>query len=473
MTALLHISDLHRTSGPRINNDHLLAAIASDATRWAAEGIARPDVVVVSGDLVQGARIGDPDADGVVSRQYEEADDFLSRLATEFVGGDRHRVVIVPGNHDVNWPRAYAAMSPLATCPPDISQSSLEVDSGIRWDWSTRQALQITDPALYASRLDHFRSFRAAFYEGVTPSPLIDGDLVFFDYPELGVAILGFPSCHGNDCFCYIGEIEPRLVALSREVLSSTAAPLAIAVWHHSLAGGPRAQDYMDRRVIHQLIDYGFSLGLHGHQHFPAAAPYEMRLPNLTAMAVVSAGSLAAGDRDLPMGEARQFNIVVPAPATEEVTVHVRAMSSEGVFMGSHRDDFGGRTSMSLPLKHSQARPKPPSPIRILDDAIAAIEGGSFETALKLLARLGPEQDPGRRQVLIKALSALDQQDTLLAVLDPPQSVDEALHLIALRLKRFEFDEAERTVSKAGDMLEEPMAKELAARIQAEKAIRT
>src|SRR5580704_9279707 len=388
MPTLLHISDLHRTAGPRINNDQLLAAIASDATRWATEGIPKPDVVVVSGDLVQGARVGDADPDGEVIRQYEEAGDFLSRLATQLVGGDRYRVVIVPGNHDVSWPRAHAAMSPLATCPADIGQSSLDADSGIRWDWATRQALEISDSALYASRLEPFRSFRDAFYEGVNPNPLIDADLVFFDYPDLGLAIVGFASCHGNDCFCFVGHIDPRIVALSREVLGSTNAPLATAVWHHSLAGGPRSQDYMDRRVVHQLIDYGFSVGLHGHQHFSAAAPYELRLPNLTTMAVVSAGSLAVGDRGLPVGEARQFNIVVADPANEELTVHVRAMSPGGVFMGSHRDDFGGHTSMTLALKHFPARPKPPSPIRILDDAITAVEARSFEMALTLLGGL-------------------------------------------------------------------------------------
>ena len=67
----------------------------------------------------------------------------------------------------------------------------------------------------------------------------------------------------------------------------------------------------MDARVIHRLIDFGFTVGLHGHQHYPGAAPFEYRLPNLSSMAVVAGGSLAVGDRELPMGERRQFNIVV------------------------------------------------------------------------------------------------------------------------------------------------------------------
>ncbi len=49
---ILHISDLHRTAGPQLSNDELLPALVSDAIRWRAEGIPRPDLVAVSGDLV-------------------------------------------------------------------------------------------------------------------------------------------------------------------------------------------------------------------------------------------------------------------------------------------------------------------------------------------------------------------------------------------------------------------------------------
>ena len=56
MPTLLHISDLHRTSGPRLKNDELLMAITNDAMRWEQEGIPCPDLIVVSGDLIQGTK---------------------------------------------------------------------------------------------------------------------------------------------------------------------------------------------------------------------------------------------------------------------------------------------------------------------------------------------------------------------------------------------------------------------------------
>ena len=141
----------------------------------------------------------------------------------------------------------------------------------------------------------------------------------------------------------------------------------------------------MDERVIHQLIDLGFTVGLHGHHHYPAAAPFEVRLPNQTAMAIVSAGSLAVGDGELPMGENRQFNIVVIDPDKKKVTVHARAMSYANVFTKSHRGDFGGQSFIELELPISPARPKAPTDTQLVDDAMTAIATQRFDKALALL----------------------------------------------------------------------------------------
>lgn len=470
MPTLLHISDLHRTSGPRLHNDQLFAAIASDATRWDAEDIPRPDVLVVSGDLIQGAGPESTDPDAEIVAQYVEADDLLRRLAAEFVDGNLHRVVVVPGNHDVSWSRARGAMAPASMCPDGIAHKSLDPESGVRWDWTTQQAFEIVDRDAYESRLEPFRSFTAHLYSGVDPNPLAHGhDIAFFDYPDLDLAVVGFASWHGNDCFCEVGEVDSHLVSLSRELLKTSAASMAAAVWHHSLVGGPRARDYMDQRVTHQLIDFGFSLGLHGHQHYPGAAPYELRLPNLTSMAVVGAGSLAVGDGELPMGERRQFNVVVLDPLAEEVTVHVRAMSSEGVFMGSHRDDFGGHTFISLPLRPSPARPVAPSAVIRLDDAITAVASGDFARALSLVEDVGPSHATQKRQIQVEALTGLGQDDEVIALLNPPQSVEEVVRVVAMLLDRSRFDEAQERLNASVHLLDKSTADDLASTIKARR----
>jgi 3',5'-cyclic AMP phosphodiesterase CpdA len=103
--SVLHISDLHRDPENPIRNDVLLDCLEVDRRHYAAEetpAVRSPDLIIVSGDIIQGIRADEPDPDKKLREQYQEAFDFLSRLADRFVGGDRDRVVIVPGNHDVS-----------------------------------------------------------------------------------------------------------------------------------------------------------------------------------------------------------------------------------------------------------------------------------------------------------------------------------------------------------------------------------
>ena len=373
----------------------LLAAIASDAKRWAEDGISEPDLVIISGDMIQGVSGDVSDPDSEIEAQYAEAREFITALTDEVVGSDCSRVVIVPGNHDVHWGRAESAMIRLDECPSEIERLCLEPDSAFRWDWHAQQAYEIVDPELYESRYEHFRSFRAAFYGDSESalSALHANDLIFAEYPELELAVTGFASWYGNDCFCSVGEIDPAALLLSHQLLAASYMPLSLAVWHHGVKGGPRARDYMDERTVHRLIDFGYSVGLHGHQHHAGAAPYELRLPNLTSMAVVGAGSLAVGDDQLPAGEKRQFNIVTIDPHDESLTVHVRAMSTAGVFSGSHCDDFGGHTSITLSLDSSTRRKSRVTSTRILDAAMSDLARGEFEAALARLPRLTAAAD--------------------------------------------------------------------------------
>ena len=335
-------------------------------------------------------------------------------------------------------------MKPVETCPDGIATKAFQATSSLRWNWEERQAYEISDQNLYASRLEHFRGFREDFYKGIKPNPLIhgDGDLFFSEYPNLGMSVAGFASWRGNDCFCHVGEIKPTSLSLSQRLVASSRMAIAVAVWHHSIAGGPRAHDYMDQRIVHRLIDFGFSVGLHGHQHYPEAAPFELRLPNLTSMAVVGAGSLAVGDYELPMGERRQFNLVVIDPDKESITVHVRGMSPAGVFIGFHRDDFGGNTCIELSLPALRTGERSPTTVRRLDEAITAVGTKRYEQALALIADIPSCRSTEKRRIEVESLRGLGKKQKLIELLDPPQNVDEVVEVISLLLDAGRFDEA-------------------------------
>ena len=463
MSTLLHISDLHRTQGPRLDNHDLLSAIVSDAKRWEEEGISKPDLIVVSGDLVKGTSADNDDPDAEIKAQYQEAADFLGRLAEEFLESDRSRVIVVPGNHDVNWSRSFNAMKPHSTCPPEVASEAYRASSRIRWNWKELRAYEIVDNELYLSRFEHFQKFRADFYAGLDPHPLSHGekgDLAFFDFPSFGLVVVGFASWHGNDCFCHVGEINSESLALSRELIEKSRSPLAIAVWHHNVEGGPRSQDYMDQHVLHRMMDIGFSIGLHGHQHYPGAIPFELRALGETSMAVIGAGSLSVGNSELPMGERRQFNIIVIDPDAKTITVHVRGMSSAGVFTASHRDDFGGNSFIELQLPFSPKRGRESSNTRLLDEAATAVAVGQYEEALRLISLVGDNHSDTKRKLQIEALKGTGQIEELMTILKPAQSANEVLLVVSCLLNLRRFDEAEAMLSSASELLDESIYQE-------------
>ena len=232
-----------------------------------------------------------------------------------------------------------------------------------------------------------------------------------------------------------------------------------MAVWHHGIVGRPHTVDYMDQQVVHKLIDYGFQVGLHGHQHYPGAAPFTLALPNFTSIAVVGAGSFAVGDQELPMGERRQFNIVEIDDENETVTVHVRAMSSSGVFSRSHRDDFSGKPFIRLPLPRRDRRPDPSQ--AIADQALIALGDGRYEDALGLSSRLGSAHADLRRKLEIAAYEKMEDAEGLARILDPPKSVGEATRLIAQFIKLGQLDEAERCLNSVSETFPVPLVGDL------------
>jgi 3',5'-cyclic AMP phosphodiesterase CpdA len=101
--SVLHISDLHRDLSDEVANEWLLDSLARDFDQFEEQTpkIMRPSLCIVSGDLVHGVSPNANNADNELKRQYAQAEEFLVGLADRFFEGDRERVIILPGNHDV------------------------------------------------------------------------------------------------------------------------------------------------------------------------------------------------------------------------------------------------------------------------------------------------------------------------------------------------------------------------------------
>ena len=317
MPVLMHISDLHRSLDEPVSNAELVAALERDLYRQSSESpaISPPTALIVSGDLVKGARLGDPDPGGTIRTQYRQAEEFLGELADLLFGGDRSQVVICPGNHDVDWCQARASMElvPEGDIPRDVYGALAAPESKLRWDWGKRALYRIVDMVAYDGRMDKYWDFINRFYGAadILRLPVSGDEPLLVELFDRRVLVAAFNSCWANDCFRRRGEMNPEAVARTHLDLLQQGWEygLRIAVWHHNTAGPPSADDYLPVGQVHALIEYGFRLGLHGHQHRSELLLHELRRPEYGSLAVLSAGSLAAGHAELPRGANRQYNM--------------------------------------------------------------------------------------------------------------------------------------------------------------------
>ena len=348
LISLLHISDLHRSPTEPVNNDSLLAALVADGDRYLGESprVPPPCAIVVSGDIIQGAKIGADKWREEMASQYATAKDFLARLADRFLAGDRSQLVLIPGNHDVCWNTSRSAMEKLneGDTPSNFADLLQQPGGDYRWSWKERTSYRINDLTLYERRLDAYWDFVNDFYKGYDFPLPIDRPRGFqlFELDEKRILVASFDSTFGNDCFGYAGDIAPGVIArcsLAIRDLPRTYAMKA-AVWHHSIEGPPMRQDYMDVSHVKEMAAYGFQIGFHGHQHVGATQTRSIHLNEEHAMAIVSAGSLCAGSRELPRGVNRQYNVVVIEDDFRAGRVHAREMGDAGQFSRKVNGEF-------------------------------------------------------------------------------------------------------------------------------------
>jgi hypothetical protein len=456
---ILHISDLHRSPMDPIGNDELLSSLVSDFERAATEdpGFGPPDAVVISGDLVQGVPLGEPDHEAIIHTQYEVALDLVGRLCDRFLGSDRSRIVVVPGNHDVDWNVAFSAMQPIPN--DDLIRSPIRPrDMGpradLRWDWRERTAYRIADRARYDARLDQYRRFVAVMYAGVALRYPIspNASYAMFDLNAGRIGVAAFNSCFGNDCFAFHGAIASDAVAQAHMDLHDQGRgyDLLMAVWHHSIEGPPEATDYMDIATIYDLIGKGFRLGLHGHQHRGEVSQSYLHLPQREPMAIISAGSLCAGPIELPTGVNRQYNVLEIADDCRNVRVHVREMAVGTVFAPALRSDLGGRGYVDMKIG-APLSPIPPVRLRtdaLVIDAESLLMSGNPADALSKLRAVDLSPGSYARSLALRSAERAEDWPSVVDIATPPQAVDELISATRALTLQGRFDDATALVDR-------------------------
>lgn len=485
--SILHISDLHQSPEDPISNGELISALVRDRDAYTHESpvIAVPQAIVVSGDLIRGVKLSTADFEGELAKQYAVAEDFLDNLTKRFLAGDRSRVILIPGNHDVDWNTAFNALKPVAQkdYPPDLANALYHETSEYRWDWKSRTLYRITDKTLYGKRLAAFWTFFARFYSGVKGLFKVsaNSDVNLFQLCNGKIGVAAFNSCHGNDCFAYHGHILKEAVAQSHLDLNDSGQvfDLLLAVWHHSIEGPPYRTDYMDADIIRGMIGRGFRLGLYGHQHKAQVAPHQIWLPDRERMAVVSAGSLCAGGRDLPTGTFRQYNILEIADTFKSVRVHVRTMAVSNLFSRGRLMDFGDKSFADLdwePPKNAVGGNVNVSAVRLaalIGEAELAAKTGKHARALEILKNLKLPSGSYERQLYFTVAQQSKDWQSIIDKTNPPVTIEELIFRVEALVTTKQFTSASASLDEFAASLSvpQPISDDLRLRIKTEEKI--
>ena len=486
MYSILHISDLHRSPRDNITNAELVSALVSDRQRYLSErpSIQKPDAIVISGDIVQGVVLGTPNAEAALAAQYGTAHGFIEELTERFVGGDRSRVVIVPGNHDIDWAMSKEAMQRVepADFPPDLRSELFHPASLYRWDWKSRELFLIADATLYRKRMDAFWNFFESFY-AITPNLLRvarEQPSNLYSLWDGRIGIAAFDSCQGNDCFAFHGSIPREAVARAQlDLLDVGGFGLLMAVWHHNVEGPPYRSDYMDIDIVRGMIGRGFRLGLYGHQHRPDATPIQIRLADRETMALVGAGSLCAGASEIPTGAMRGYNIIEISDDLRSARVHFREMSVANLFCAARRSALGGASYVDLtwePPPDLAGRPVD-SRVHRLAAALAKgeseLKAGNPAACRELLEPIASELPNFGRLLLLEAARRTDDSALAIALLSPPRTIGELVELAETRIRKRDYGTAFKDLHRHGTNLgmTDSHVRELRARISAAEAM--
>ena len=300
----------------------MIDSLKSDIANYANLGIYPVRYIVVCGDLIQGTRYTDiAKGNQDIQRQYEEVSVFLHNLVDVFLNGDISRLIIVPGNHDVNRAVSSNSMKRIDASEQDMVLKSYWERYGkkqiYRFDWKSLSFMQIFDEKLYASRFDSFVSFFNKFYSSIGRTfplnPEEDASLIAF--PDDKIAFACFNSSCQLDHLNAMGTINENALHCVYGDLSSCYSNgyLILGVWHHHIYGVPYRCDFMDMNITKSMACNHILVGLFGHQHKSEVVE---ELNDLTEdierdkMHLISSGTLFGSRKEMLPGVKRQYNLI-------------------------------------------------------------------------------------------------------------------------------------------------------------------
>jgi 3',5'-cyclic AMP phosphodiesterase CpdA len=241
---LLHISDMQFGRNHRFGNlggdddfDSLFGRLDPDLSELEDEGVI-PQLIVVSGDL----------AEWGMKSEFDDARAFLEKLA-ERVAVPREKVVIVPGNHDVNRKLCEAYFN---ECEGD----------------------QVTPVEPYARKWRPYLSLFQEFYGDSSDIAFtVEEPWSLWELDDLNLVVAGLNSTikesHEEDAhYGWVGERQLRRFEQRLKPYIERGW-FRLGVVHHNVERGAEGDDenLRDADDLKRIVAPSLNILLHGHTH--------------------------------------------------------------------------------------------------------------------------------------------------------------------------------------------------------------
>ena len=332
--SILHISDLHKPEN--CNFDSLFYSLQTDCEVYTNEGISKPEIILISGDIANGTKDEGPNAEAIIRNQYADAKQFLEKLTQYFLDGDKSRMIIVPGNHDFCYKASKKSME---LSPEEMAEEDLKLfkaaDPTVRWNWEDKRFYHITNDTLYKNRFELFKEFYNDFYVGIRELPDdIDRSSYIIELNQYQTAFVCFNSCHRLDHLNPIGCICPDAITQVHGKLASlkNMGYLLVGVWHHHVSGLPVENNYMDYRILNAMMQEDIKVGMFGHQHVSTAIQEYRDITSQQSILLISSGSLYGNRHQLVTGVPRQYNVIGVSLDNSDVTIQLNIRKDNSLY---------------------------------------------------------------------------------------------------------------------------------------------
>lgn len=313
---ILHLSDIHfgeqhaykhpLAKNSLIGKETLVDELIEDIRSWKRELLNEIGLIFITGDLTWKAS----------PHEFSNAEEFIEQLSKK-LGLSRHHIVIVPGNHDIEWINTAGTIDPNAEL--------------------------------------NYRNFYRNIYNVTPLDSLLK--IIRFNFPgdvKFNLCVIGLNSCRlesqENAGYGYIGRAQLKLI--EEYFANNSDIDYVIALVHHHLLPVNYIEDYdpqlkkvsmlLDAESTMQtLISCGVKTILHGHQHQPYYSVIERVVPGYIRRGekcclrgkinVVGAGSLGVKQSHINTIGRNSYNVLTVNPDSRALEVETRIKSDNGV----------------------------------------------------------------------------------------------------------------------------------------------